>query len=97
MTRAYPGIQGTGIFENLAIEHLSKGLTDWKIAYGILTKKPRTLSETVDMITWHEACRQQTVKNSGVRKTENMTAVLNMIQMTENYRLITYAELIERR
>ena len=71
MTRAYPGIQGTGIFENLAIEHLLKGLPDQKMAYEILTKKPRTLSETVDMITWHEACRQQTVKNSGVRKIED--------------------------
>ena len=38
------------------------------MAYEILTKKPRTLSEAVDMITWHEACCQQTVKNSGVRK-----------------------------
>ena len=70
MSRALPGIQGTGIFENLAIEHLLKGLPDRKIAYEILTKKPRTLSETVDMITWHEACRQQTMKNSAVRKTE---------------------------
>lgn len=52
MTRAYPGIQGTGIFENLAIEHLLKGLPDQKMAYEILTRKPRTLSETVDMITW---------------------------------------------
>ena len=70
MTRAYPGIQGTGIFEHLAIEHLLKGLPDQRMAYEILTKKPRTLSQTVDMITWHEACRQQTVKNSGVRKIE---------------------------
>ena len=70
MTRSYQGIQGTGIFENLAIEHLLKGLPDQKMAYDILTKKPRTLSETVDMIPWHEACRQQTMKNSGVRKIE---------------------------
>ena len=71
MTRAYPGIQCTGIFENLAIEHLLRGLPDQKMAYEILTKKPRTLSETVDMITWHEACRQQTVKSSGIRRIED--------------------------
>ena len=71
MTRAYPGIQGTGIFDNLAIEHLLRGLPDQKMAYEIMTKKPRTLSETVDMITWHEACRQQTVKSSGIRRIED--------------------------
>ena len=71
MTRAYPGIQGTGIFENLAIEHLLRGLPDQKMAYEIMTKKPRTLSETVDMITWHEACRQQTVKSSGIRRIDH--------------------------
>ena len=70
MTRAYPGIQGTGIFENLAIEHLLRGLPDQKMAYEILTKKPRTLAETIDMISWHEACRQQTVKNSGIHRIE---------------------------
>ena len=68
MTRAYPGIQGTGIFENLAIEHLLRGLPDQKMAYEIMTKKPRSLSETVDMIKWYEACRQQTVKSSGIRR-----------------------------
>ena len=71
MTRAYPGIQGTGIFDNLAIEHLLRGLPDQKMAYEIMTKKPRTLSETVDMITWHEACRQQTVKSSGICRIED--------------------------
>ena len=75
MTRAYPGIQGTGIFENLiAIEHLLRGLPDQKMAYEILTKKPRTLAETVDMISWHEACRQQTVMSSGIRRIEDYSS-----------------------
>ena len=62
MSRAYPGMQGTAVFENLAIEHLLRGIPDQKLAYEILTKKPRDLSEAIDMITWHEACHQFTNK-----------------------------------
>jgi hypothetical protein len=60
-------MQGSPIFETLAIEHLLKGLTDQKLAYEILTKRPRDLAEAIDMINWHEACRQYTVKPSGIR------------------------------
>ena len=72
MSRAYPGMQGTAVFENLAIEHLLRGLPDQKLAYEILTKKPRDLSEAIDMITWHEACRQYTTKTTGLRNVEYM-------------------------
>ena len=45
------------------------------------------------MITWHEACRQQTVKNSGVRKIEDYEySSGNIIWMTPNYILLTCAE-----
>ncbi|MCG8048563.1 MAG: hypothetical protein JAY66_23235 [Candidatus Thiodiazotropha taylori] len=70
MSRAYPGMQGTGVYENLAIEHLLRGLPDQKLAYEILTKKPRDLSDAIDMITWHEACRQYTTKSNGIRQVE---------------------------
>ena len=49
-------MQGTVVFENLAIGHLLRGLPDQKLAYEIFTKKLRDLSEAVDMIKWHEAC-----------------------------------------
>ena len=62
MSRAYPGMQGTAIFDNLAIEHLLRGLPDQKLAYEIFTKKPKNLSDAVDMITWHKACQQYTTK-----------------------------------
>ena len=72
MARAYPGMMGTDIFNNLAIEHLLRGLPDQKLAYEILTRKPRDISETVDMITWHEACKQYTNRGppSGIRHLE---------------------------
>ena len=42
MCRAYPRMEGTPIFNNLAIEHLLRGLPDQKIAYEILTHKQET-------------------------------------------------------
>ena len=70
MSRAYPGMEGTSIYSNLLIEHLLKGLPDQRLAYEVLTRKPRDLNEAVDMITWHEACRQYTMKTSGIRNIE---------------------------
>jgi len=40
---------------------LLRGLSDQTIDYEILTRKPRDLSEAVDMIVWHEACKQYTM------------------------------------
>jgi len=67
MTRAYPGMEGTAIYNNLLIEHLLKGMPDQRLAYEVLTRKPRNLNEAVEMITWHEACRQYTMKTSDIR------------------------------
>ena len=60
MSRAYLGMQGTAIFDNLAIEHLLSGLPGQKLAYEIFTKKPKNLSDAVEMITWYKACQQYT-------------------------------------
>ena len=62
MMRGYPGIQGTKIYNSLAVEHFLRGLPDQKLAYEILTKNPRDLSEAVNMVTWYEACNQFTTR-----------------------------------
>lgn len=54
MTKAYPDIGMSETFNQLTIHHLLQGLPDQSIAYEVLIRKPRTLSEVVDMITWHE-------------------------------------------
>ena len=64
MPMAYPGMQGTAIFDNLAIEHSLRGLPDQRLTYEICTKKPKNLSEAVDIITWHKACQQYTTMNN---------------------------------
>ena len=62
MTKAYPDIGMSETFNQLTIHHLLQGLPDQSIAYEVLIRKPRTLSEAVDMITWHECCKETTRK-----------------------------------
>ena len=67
MTKAYPDIGMSETFNQLTIHHLLQGLPDQSIAYEVLIRKPRTLSQAVDMITWHECCKETTRKKSGIR------------------------------
>ena len=78
MSRAYPGMQGTAVYDNLATEHLLRGLPDQKLAYEIFTKKPKNLSDAVDMITWHKDCQQYTTKNNDG---ENLSSIGRICRM----------------
>ena len=71
MVKGYPGIQGTNIYNSLAVEHFLRGLPDQKLAYEIMIKKPRDLSEAVNMVTWHEACKQFTTRTV-ISRVENV-------------------------
>ena len=59
MIKAYPDICTSETFNQLTIHHLLQGLPDRSIAYDVLIRKPRTLSEAVDMITWHVCCKEK--------------------------------------
>ena len=84
MSRAYPGMQGTAIFDNLTIEHLLRGLPDQKLAYEIFTKKPKNLSDAVDMITWHKACLQYTTKNNDRENLSSIGRICSMRYVSGN-------------
>ena len=86
MSRAYPGMQGTAIFDNLAIEHLLRGLPDQKLAYEIFTKKPKNLSDAVDMIIWHKACQQFTTKNNDEENLSSIGRICSMRHVSGNAR-----------
>ena len=68
MTKAYPDIGISETFNHLMINHLLQGLSDQSIAYEVLIRKPRTLSQAVDMITWHECCKETTSRHSGIQQ-----------------------------
>ena len=57
MVKAYPGLEGTTLFSQLAVEHLLHGLTDSTLAYDVMTKKPKSIEEAIDLIAWHDCCK----------------------------------------
>ena len=68
VNKAYPGIGGTALLEDMTIEHLVSGLTDQNLMYDVLTKKPHTVEEAMDLIQWHESCKGATKKHGGIRQ-----------------------------
>ena len=68
MTKAYSDIGMSETFNQLMIHHLLQGLSDQSIACEVLIRKPRTLSQAVDMIILHELCKETTSRQSGIRQ-----------------------------
>lgn len=50
MSKAYPGLQNTEIYKSLSIEHMFNGIQDQSIAYYVLTKRPHTLQEAINLL-----------------------------------------------
>lgn len=68
MTKGYPDIGCTETFTQMTIHHLLQGLPDQTIAYEVLIRKPSSLTDAIDMITWHECCKESTRKKAGLRQ-----------------------------
>ena len=86
MSRAYPGMQGTAVYENLHIEYLLRGLPDQTLAYEIFTKKPKDLPAAIDIINWHEASRLITCTSAKQEniKTQNESSTRTMPKTDSN-------------
>ena len=56
-----------------------RGLPDTAMAYDILTKKPQTVQQAIDMISWHECCKI----SSGKRSSRRMISGENTLDDTE--------------
>ena len=56
VSRAYPGIQGTALYESLSVEHMLKGLPNKQLAYETLVRRPNNVSQAVDMVIWQDVC-----------------------------------------
>lgn len=53
MSKTYPGMQNTEIYKSLSIEHMLNGIHDQSTAYDVLTERPHTLQEAVNLLSWH--------------------------------------------
>ncbi|KAK3101153.1 hypothetical protein FSP39_001356 [Pinctada imbricata] len=55
--KAYPGI-GSELYNSLCVEHMLSGIHDQDVAYDVLTKRPKTVDEAINLITWHRSCKR---------------------------------------
>ena len=61
--KAYPGTEETKLQTNSTNKHLLAGMSDQTLAYEVLTKKPGTVDEALNMIIWyHQCCKATTFK-----------------------------------
>ncbi|KAK3101972.1 hypothetical protein FSP39_007741 [Pinctada imbricata] len=70
MTKAYPGLNDEKLKSELAIGHFLNGLNDQSIAYDVATKRPETLQSAIDMVTWHECCKNGMKKKTSIRNVD---------------------------
>ena len=57
--KAYSGMDRQ-LFSNLSIEYMLAGLPDQSISYDVMTKRPTTMEETINLVTWHLTCKSGT-------------------------------------
>ncbi|CAC5406444.1 unnamed protein product [Mytilus coruscus] len=69
--KAYPGMDKQ-LFNNISIEYMLSGLSDQSLAYDVLTKRPRTMEETINLVTWHLTCKNGMRGKSQIRLVETM-------------------------
>ena len=68
VSKAYPDMVGTYLCEDITIEHMVGGLPDQTLIYDVLTKKPKSVEEALDLIRWHESCKGIQKRRVGVRQ-----------------------------
>lgn len=69
MSKEYPGMQNTEIYKSLSIEHMLNGIHDQSTAYDVLTERPHTLQEAVNLLSWHFLCKNGIKAKQHIRQT----------------------------
>ncbi|VDI32869.1 Hypothetical predicted protein [Mytilus galloprovincialis] len=69
--KAYPGMDKQ-LFNNISIEYMLSGLPDQSLAYDVLTKRPKTMEETINLVTWHLTCKNGMKGKTQIRQVETM-------------------------
>lgn len=69
--KAYPGMERQ-LFNNISIEYMLSGLPVQSITYDVLTKRPTTMDETINLVTWHLTCKNgmRSTSKSSIRVIE---------------------------
>ena len=61
--KAYPGIS-ENLFDELCVEYMLNGIQDKDVAYDVLTKKPNSFEEAINLLKWHNSCKNDLKKRS---------------------------------
>ncbi|CAC5413891.1 unnamed protein product [Mytilus coruscus] len=80
--KAYPGMDKQ-LFNNISIEYMLSELPDQSLAYDVLTKRPRTIEETINLVTWHLTCKNDMRGKSQIR----------LVETTEDEQEVDYEDL----
>jgi len=64
VSKAYPGMQGSQLLEQITVEHMVQGLGDADMAYDVLAQRPDTVLKALDLVQWYECCRSNLHKKS---------------------------------
>jgi hypothetical protein len=69
MSKACPGLDNTlQLYTELSIEHQLNSLQDRSLAYDVMTQKSATFESAVNMLTWHECCKENFKRKNVVRQ-----------------------------
>jgi len=68
--KAFPSLNPPELLTTLTIENLLRGLSDQSLAYEVRTKSPKSVNETIRLITWHDCCKNSGKKNAYIRQIE---------------------------
>jgi hypothetical protein len=84
----------------LTIEHILRGLPDQTLAYEVRTKSPKTIDETIRLVTWHECCKNGSKRQVKIRYVEEpdmevLESEPDVRKVSNSQRFVTEAKMAE--
>ncbi|VDI77093.1 Hypothetical predicted protein [Mytilus galloprovincialis] len=92
--KEYPGMNQQ-LFNSIAIEHMLNGLPDQSVAYDVLTKRPKTMEETINLVAWHTTCKNGIKGKNQIRQIEVETEDRDVNYSTTEERR-TFCEILSK-
>jgi len=99
VNKAYPQLNPPQLVTTLTIENILRGLPDQALSYEVRTKRPKTIDETLQLITWHECCKNGSKRQVNVRQIEedfdDDTTLSNIRKVGNDKKYVTEDRLTE--
>lgn len=66
--RAYPGMAESSTITEITVEHIAQGLADPSLTYDVLSRKPKSVSEAIELVSWLECCKSSLKRKPYIRQ-----------------------------